>query len=98
MPGVERLSVAEAAKAAKEARKLGIPAIAVFPHIDGAKMDASGSAAADPDGLVARAVKAMKDAEKEGKGAVALDGKLIDLASIRQAEVLVKKAKQIATG
>ncbi len=65
MPGIDRLSVSEAAKAAKEAAKLGIPAIAVFPHIDGAKKDASGSAAADPDGLVARAVKAMKDAAPE---------------------------------
>jgi len=65
MPGVERLSVAEAAKAAREARALGIPAIAVFPHIDGARKDASGSSAADPDGLVCRAVKAMKDAAPE---------------------------------
>jgi porphobilinogen synthase len=65
MPGVERLSVAEAAKAAKEARALGIPAIAVFPHIDGARKDASGSSAADPDGLVCRAVRAMKDAAPE---------------------------------
>ena len=30
-----------------------------------------------------------------GKGAVSLDGRLIDYASIRQAEVLVEKAKQI---
>ena len=65
MPGVERLSVTEAAKAAVEARALGIPAIAVFPHIDGAKKDAAGSTAADPDGLIARAVKAMKDAAPE---------------------------------
>jgi porphobilinogen synthase len=65
MPGVERLSVAEAAKAARQARDLGIPAIAVFPYIDGAKKDAAGSIAADPDGLVCRAVKAMKDAAPE---------------------------------
>jgi len=65
MPGVERLSVAEAAKAAVEARALGVPAIAVFPHIDGARKDALGTAAADPNGLVARAVKAMKDAAPE---------------------------------
>ncbi len=65
MPGIERLSVKEAAKAALEARDLGIPAIAVFPHIDGAKKDAEGSAANDPDGLVASAVKAMKDAAPE---------------------------------
>ena len=65
MPGIERLSVAEAAKAAVEARSLGIPAIAVFPHIDGAKKDAAGSAADDENGLIARAVKAMKDAAPE---------------------------------
>ena len=65
MPGVARLSVAEAAKAAVEARQLGIPAIAIFPHIDMARKDASGSLAADPDGLICRAVKAMKDAAPE---------------------------------
>ncbi len=65
MPGIERLSVKEAANAALQARDLGIPAIAVFPHIDGAKKDAEGSAANDPDGLVASAVKAMKDAAPE---------------------------------
>ncbi|MDP3491000.1 MAG: porphobilinogen synthase [Phenylobacterium sp.] len=65
MPGVSRLSVAEAAKAAVEARRLGIPAIAIFPHIDMARKDASGSLAADPDGLICRAVKAMKDAAPE---------------------------------
>jgi porphobilinogen synthase len=65
MPGTERLSVKEAAKAALDARDLGIPAIAVFPHIDGAKKDAEGSAAGDPNGLVADAIKAMKDAAPE---------------------------------
>jgi porphobilinogen synthase len=65
MPGIARLSVKDAAAAAKEARALGIPAIAVFPHIDGAKKDAQGTVALDPDGLVARAVKAMKDAAPE---------------------------------
>jgi malyl-CoA/(S)-citramalyl-CoA lyase len=39
---------------------------------------------------------AMKQAAAEGKGAVSLNGKMIDAASIRQAEVLVKKADQIA--
>jgi porphobilinogen synthase len=65
MPGVKRLSVKDAAAAAKEARALGIPAIAVFPHIDGARKDAEGSLAHDPDGLIAQAVKAMKDAAPE---------------------------------
>jgi len=43
-----------------------------------------------------RILEAMEQAQKEGKGAVSLDGRLIDIASIRQAEVLVKKAEQIA--
>ncbi len=43
-----------------------------------------------------RIIEAMEQATKEGKGAVALDGRLIDIASIRQAEVMVKKAEQIA--
>jgi porphobilinogen synthase len=65
MPGVDRLSVAEAAKAAVEARSLGIPAIAIFPQIDGARKDAVGASAADPDGVIARAVRAMKDSAPE---------------------------------
>ena len=43
-----------------------------------------------------RILKAMKQAQKEGKGAVSLDGRLIDIASIKQAEVMVAKARQIA--
>ena len=42
-----------------------------------------------------RILVAMDEAAKAGKGAVSLDGRLIDYASIRQAEVLVKKAEQI---
>ena len=45
-----------------------------------------------------RILVAMDEAAKAGKGAVSLDGRLIDYASIRQAEVLVKKAEQIAKG
>ncbi|XXK31356.1 HpcH/HpaI aldolase/citrate lyase family protein [Rhodobacteraceae bacterium nBUS_24] len=51
------------------------------------------------DGEVDRAnriLSAMADAEAAGKGAVSLDGRLIDYASIRQAEVLIEKVKQIA--
>lgn len=42
-----------------------------------------------------RILVAMEEAAREGKGAVSLDGRLIDYASIRQAEVLVEKAEQI---
>jgi porphobilinogen synthase len=65
MPGAPRLSVRKAAEAAKAAARLGIPAIAVFPFVDGALKDAAGSQASDPDGLVCRAVRAMKDAAPE---------------------------------
>jgi len=44
-----------------------------------------------------RILEAMAQAQKEGKGAVTLDGKLIDIASIRQAQALVDKADQIAS-
>jgi malyl-CoA/(S)-citramalyl-CoA lyase len=43
-----------------------------------------------------RILEAMEKAQREGQGAVALDGRLIDIASIKQAEVMVKKAEQIA--
>ena len=43
-----------------------------------------------------RILAAMAQAQREGRGAVALDGRLIDIASIRQAEVLVKKAEAMA--
>ncbi|WP_417487238.1 porphobilinogen synthase [Maricaulis sp.] len=62
MPGVERLSLAALAKAAKEAHALGIPAIAIFPHIDPAKKDDAGSEALNPDGLVPNAIRTIKDA------------------------------------
>lgn len=44
-----------------------------------------------------RILAAMQEAKSKGQGAVALDGKLIDLASIRQAEAMVKKAEQAGT-
>lgn len=62
MPGVSRLSVSAAAEAAKRAQHLGIPAIAVFPHIDAKKKDATGKEALNKNGLVCTAVRAMKDA------------------------------------
>jgi hypothetical protein len=37
----------------------------------------------------------MRDAAAEGKGAVSLDGRLIDAASIRMAENLLAKLEQI---
>lgn len=62
MPGVVRYSVAAAARAAKRATSLGIPAIAVFPHIDPSLKNAAGSEALNDKGLVCSVVRAMKDA------------------------------------
>ncbi len=62
MPGLNRLNVDEAAKAAKRASALGIPAIAIFPHINPAHKDEEGSESLNPDGLVPTVIKAMKDA------------------------------------
>ena len=45
-----------------------------------------------------RILEAMEQAQKEGRGAVALDGKLIDIASIKQAEAMVKQAELISGG
>ncbi|MEJ0050607.1 MAG: CoA ester lyase [Methylovirgula sp.] len=42
-----------------------------------------------------RIIEAMDQAAKEGKGAVSLDGRLIDIASIRMAEALLTKAKVV---
>ena len=65
LPGIDRLSVTEAAAAARRASELGIPAIALFPYIGPEGKDATGSGALDPDGLVPRALRAMKDAAPE---------------------------------
>ncbi|VXB57494.1 porphobilinogen synthase [Brevundimonas sp. G8] len=65
MPGVFRLSPREAAKAAVEARDLGIPMLALFPNVDGAIKDAVGTGATDPDGLIPDCIKAIKDAAPE---------------------------------
>jgi malyl-CoA/(S)-citramalyl-CoA lyase len=45
-----------------------------------------------------RIMEAMAQAAREGKGAVSLDGRLIDIASIRMAESLLAKAKSMGEG
>ena len=60
MPGVDRLSVDQAVKAAKEAVELNIPAMAVFPYTDPDLRDEAGSQAFNPDNLVCQTVRAIK--------------------------------------
>jgi porphobilinogen synthase len=52
MPGVERLSVDLAVKAAAEAAQHGIPAIALFPNTDPARRDEAASQSVNPANLV----------------------------------------------
>ncbi len=65
MPGVERLSVDQAVLAAEEAARLGIPVLALFPHIDPALKAADGREAVNGNNLVCRAVRAIKQAVPE---------------------------------
>ncbi|WP_298951924.1 porphobilinogen synthase [uncultured Methylobacterium sp.] len=62
MPGVERLSVDEAVRAAERAAALRIPAISFFPYVDPSLRDATGSEALNRNNLVCRAVQAVKAA------------------------------------
>jgi len=59
MPGVERLSIDLMLKQAERAHTLGIPAIALFPVVRANKSE-DGREAYNPDGLVQRAVRALK--------------------------------------
>jgi len=60
MPGVERLSVDEAVRDAARAAELAIPCLALFPYTDPTLRDADGSEALNPDNLVCRAIRAIK--------------------------------------
>lgn len=62
MPGVFRYSIDLATQAIAEAAALGIPAVALFPNIDPALRNESASVAIDPDNLVCRACRAIKEA------------------------------------
>jgi porphobilinogen synthase len=60
MPGVERVSVDLLLKVAEECVALGIPVLALFPVIDASLKTYDGVEATNPDGLVPRAVRALK--------------------------------------
>ncbi len=65
MPGVERLSVDEAVNAAREAKSLGVPALALFPFTSKEDRSADAALAFSPDNLMCRAARAIKDAVPE---------------------------------
>jgi porphobilinogen synthase len=60
MPGVQRLSVDRLFGQAEKCLTLGIPVMALFPVIDAALKAPDGREALNPDGLVPRAVQALK--------------------------------------
>jgi porphobilinogen synthase len=62
LPGVSRWSVDGIAARAKEAVALGIPCLALFPNTQPDRRSEDGKEALNPDNLMCRAIKAIKDA------------------------------------
>ena len=75
MPGVNRLSIDRAAALAREAQGLGIPALALFPCSPDHVKTEDGREATNPENLICRAARALRDAAPELGliGDVALD-------------------------
>ncbi|MBB5393694.1 MULTISPECIES: porphobilinogen synthase [unclassified Herbaspirillum] len=61
LPGVERLSLDTLLPVAEECVKLGVPVLALFPAIDPALKTPDGIEATNPDGLIPRVVRALKE-------------------------------------
>ncbi len=104
MPGVERLSVDQAAYAAAEAHELGIPAIALFPYTPAEKRTGDGSEAFNSGNLINRASRTIKAAVPDlgiitdvaldpytshGHDGLLKDGKILNDETV---ELLVKQA------
>jgi len=62
LPGVSRWSVDLIGKRAKEAAALGIPCVALFPNTQPDRRSEDGAEALNPDNLMCRAVRAIRDA------------------------------------
>ncbi|AJP71527.1 porphobilinogen synthase [Sphingomonas hengshuiensis] len=65
LPGVSRWSLAGIVDRAREARDLGIPCIALFPNTPAGLRTDDGREAVNPDNLMCRAIRAIKDAVPE---------------------------------
>ena len=76
LPGVSRWSVDGIAARAREAVALGIPCLALFPNTQPERRSEDGDEALNPDNLMCRAIRAIRDAVGDGIGVltdVALD-------------------------
>ena len=65
LPGVSRWPVAGIVERAREARSLGIPCVALFPNTPRHLRTEAGEEAFNPDNLMCRAIRAIKDAVPE---------------------------------
>jgi porphobilinogen synthase len=104
MPGVERLSVDLCVAAAREAAAEGIPALALFPNTPDQLRSEGAEEAYNPDNLMCRALRAIKDAVPEigliadvaldeyssdGQDGLVRDGEILNDETV---EVMVKSA------
>ncbi|RJL55078.1 porphobilinogen synthase [Pectobacterium carotovorum] len=62
MPGVYRMTIDVLLKEAEEIAKLGVPVLSLFPVIEADKKSLYAEEAYNPDGLVPRTIRALKDA------------------------------------
>lgn len=62
MPGCYRLSLNHTVELAREAHSLGVPAVALFPALGESAKDKRATESTNPDGLLQRTVRALKDA------------------------------------
>ena len=62
LPGVSRWSVDAIARRARAAADLGLPCIALFPNTQAERRSEDGAEALNPDNLMCRAIRAIRDA------------------------------------
>jgi porphobilinogen synthase len=101
LPGVERLSVDRAVRAAEVAATLGIPCVALFPYTEAADKNPQATEAWNPENLVNRATRAIKAAvpgigimldvaldpyNSEGHDGLVLDGVILNDATLAALE------------
>ena len=65
MPGVFRLNLSDLTQECRALARLGVPAVALFPKLEGRLKNEEGTAALDEDALILRAVRAVKKAVPE---------------------------------
>jgi porphobilinogen synthase len=92
MPGIQRLSIDELIKDASECHQLGIPAIAIFPYIDKKLKTDGASESFNDDGLVQRAIRALK---KEIPGLGIISDVALDPFTLHGQDGLIDEAGNI---